>query len=119
MHNKKVGEFGEELAISFLKKRGYIIIDKNVKLSYKELDVVAKIKQKIVFIEVKTRTNNTLGTAENAMSAKKLHHLKKAVSMYVNNQKNIDQNNIRLDLICIDINKDDKIANIKHFKDIF
>jgi len=119
MYNKKIGNFGEELAIDHLKKKGYKIIEKNLKLSYKELDIIAKYKGKIIFVEVKTRTSLLFGSAEDAMSSKKLHHLKKAISMYVNCNKNINPNEVRLDLICIDIDKDKKIAKIKHIEDLF
>lgn len=119
MYNKRIGDYGEQLAAKYLTKKGYKIINKNLKLSYKEIDIIANFKGKIVFIEVKTRTSELLGKAEDSMSAKKLHHLKKAISMYVGNNKNIDPNNIRLDLVCVDINISSKIAKIKHFEDLF
>ncbi len=119
MQNKIIGNFGEDLAVNFLKKQGYKILERNLKLSYKELDIIAKIKKKIIFVEVKTRTSKFLGPPEYEINAKKLHHLKKAISMYVNNKKNIDPNDIRLDLIAITIDKNTKTAKIKHYKDIF
>ena len=53
-YNQKVGQFGEDLAVKYLLKNKYKIIDRNVKISYKELDIIAKIKDKIIFVEVKT-----------------------------------------------------------------
>lgn len=119
MHNKTIGVKGELIALNYLKEKGYKILEKNVKIKYKEIDIIAKIKGKIVFVEVKTRTTMTLGGADAAMSSQKLHHLKKAIGMYVNFHKNLDPNNVRLDLICIDINQVDNTANIKHIIDIF
>lgn len=117
-YNKKVGDFGEDLAIQFLEKRKYKIIERNVKLSYKELDIVAKKKDLVIFFEVKTRTNYTFGGAENAITPYKIKHLKKAISMYVGIRK-IPANDVQLDLIIVDIDKIKKIATIKHYKDLF
>lgn len=116
--NKNTGNIGERLACQFLRKKKYKIIERNVQLSNKELDIIAKIKEKNVFIEVKTHNKKAPGEAEDAMTSRKLHHLKKAISMYVNN-KNLDPNSVRLDLICVDINSNTKSADIRHYIDIF
>lgn len=117
-YRQKIGKFGEKLAVDYLIKHGYRIIETNVKISYKEIDVIANFKDKIIFIEVKTRTSKIFGSADDGMSSKKLHHLKKALNMYVDS-KNLDPENIRLDLLAIDIDKYKKVAKIKHYKDIF
>ncbi|RLC38267.1 YraN family protein [Candidatus Falkowbacteria bacterium] len=117
-YRKKVGDYGEKIAANYLKRKGYLIIEKNVKVSFKEIDIIAKIKEIIVFIEVKTRTSNTLGSADEAISGKKINNLKKAINSYLAENK-IKANNIRLDFIAINIDKYKKIANIKHFEDIF
>ena len=49
-HNQKIGQIGEDLAVKFLKKRGYKILERNLKTSYKEVDIIAKLKGKIIFI---------------------------------------------------------------------
>lgn len=50
---QKVGSLGEELVVKFLMKRGYTILDRNYRRPWGELDIVAKEKNKIHFIEVK------------------------------------------------------------------
>jgi len=117
-YRKKVGEFGEKIATDYLKRKGYLIIGKNIKMSFKEIDIIASIKEKIVFFEVKTRTSKILGAAEEAISGKKINNLKKAIGFYIAENK-IKANNTRLDFIAINIDKYKKIANIKHFRDIF
>ena len=118
-YRQKVGKFGENLAANYLEKHGYRILDVNIKTSYKEIDIIAKINQKTVFVEVKTRTSKTLGEADEIIGSKKINNLKKAMAMYLKNHKNINQKNIRLDLISVFINKNKEIANIKHYRDIF
>ncbi len=117
-YRQNVGKFGETLAKNFLIRHGYKIIDCNVKISYQEIDIVANFKEKIVFVEVKTMTSSAFGLAEDNITSKKIKNLKKALNTYLNNN-NLGLENIRLDLISIDICKNKKIAKIKHFKDLF
>jgi putative endonuclease len=116
-HNQKVGEYGEMLAKNYLIKQGYTIIDQNIQVGRQEIDILAKIKDIFVFIEVKTRASDTHGTAEDAMNRKKTANLKKGVKNYIDRKK-IDANFIRVDFIAIDIDKLSKKANIKHYEDI-
>jgi putative endonuclease len=116
-YKKKIGDFGEKLAEQYLVRRGYKIISTKQKISYQEIDIIANIKDIIVFIEVKTRTSDVLGLAEEAMSSAKLKNLKNGIKKYLNNSQNYFKN-VRLDLIAININKQRKTAKIKHYKDI-
>ncbi len=115
--NKKVGEFGEILARNYLAERGYDIIDTNVKISYQEIDIIARYNKLYIFIEVKTRTSDVLGKADESINSRKINYLKKAIEEYLENKK-IDPNFIRLDFIGVDIDKRNKVAKIKHYKDI-
>lgn len=117
-YNKTVGAYGEKLAEQFLIKRGYKILARNIKTGYKELDIVSREVDILVFVEVKTRTNLDFGAADEAMSRKKLQFLKRAISYYlrfVNKEKYRD---LRVDFIAVDINKITKRARIQHYKDI-
>lgn len=117
-YKQKVGKFGEILAKQYLIKKGYKIIDTNVQVRHKELDIIAKIKEKYIFIEVRTRASENMGSADDNFSQKKLNLLKKALNGYVL-MHSLDPENVRLDLLCIDIRKPEKTAKIKHYKDIF
>jgi putative endonuclease len=112
-----IGRFGEDLACDFLIKRGYTLIARNVKTSYKEIDIIATYKNLTVFVEVKTRSNPRLGLAEDALSRVKIRNFKQAVMFYCN-KKFIDYNMIRLDFVAIDVNRPNKTAKIKHFKNV-
>jgi len=116
-HNQTVGKYGEDLAKNYLKKLGYKIIDSNVKISFKEIDIVALDGKILVFCEVKTRTSSIYGNADDALINKKINNMKKAAGMYLGRNKN-NYEDIRLDFIAVDIDKLDKNANISHYKDI-
>lgn len=117
-YNKIVGNYGETIACTFLKKNNYQIIKRNVQTSHKEIDIIAQINNELVFIEVKTRCSETLGKADEMLSVKKIRNLKKAIAIFLYSALAPSSKTFRLDFISIDINKKTKSAKIKHFKDI-
>ena len=58
-HN--LGQTGEDIAEIYLVKKGYKIIERNFSCRQGEIDIIAKYKEEVVFIEVKTRTNKRYG----------------------------------------------------------
>ena len=116
-HNQRIGVFGETLAKNYLIKRGYKIIEANVKLSYQELDIIALKEDCVVFVEVKTRISQFYGPAENAFQYTKLNRFRRGMEMYMNN-KNLSADEVRADLITVDIDYYKKTAKIKHYKDV-
>ena len=78
-----IGAYGEELARKYLVKNSYRIISQNIKTSHKEIDIIAKQNNILVFVEVKTRTSTKYGQADEAMSHKKISFLKKAIGIYL------------------------------------
>jgi putative endonuclease len=116
-HKQLVGRFGETLAKNYLIRHGYKIIDANVKLSYLEVDIVAQKHGQTIFIEVKTRISQVYGPAEDALVSFKLQRFKRGVEIYVGNH-HLDIDDIRGDLITVDIDREKKIARLKQFKDV-
>lgn len=112
-YNRRLGQYGERLAAEFLIRRGCQIITQNFATPYGELDLIATDGNEILFIEVKTRTNVTYGYPEIAVDARKLSHLQKAISIYLNQQHII--NNWHLEIISIELDKLKKTAKIKRF----
>ncbi|PIR91918.1 hypothetical protein COU01_04560 [Candidatus Falkowbacteria bacterium CG10_big_fil_rev_8_21_14_0_10_44_15] len=115
--NQQVGAFGEKLAGEYLIRRGYKVLDTNVKNSYQELDIVASQGQWLVFVEVKTRLSQAYGDGAEAMSQKKQTALKYAINKYIGAKKLWDKEP-RGDLIIVAIDKYKKTAKIKHYQDI-
>ena len=116
-HNKNLGNFGEKIAKNYLIRHGYSIINANVKLSYQELDLVASRDGLLGFIEVKTRISQFFGPAENAFGRIKAERFRRGAEMYLR-KNNILADNIRLDLITVDIDQYTKTAKIKHYQDV-
>jgi len=67
----KTGKEGEKIAAAYLKKNGYRIIETNFRCAIGEIDIIAREKDELVFLEVKTRRSEDLGFPEQAVGIKK------------------------------------------------
>ncbi len=81
-HNQQIGKWGEEAAASYLSARGYLILEKNARTPYGEIDLVARLEGITVFVEVKTRTTRSFGLPETAITPRKLAHMLAAAEHY-------------------------------------
>lgn len=116
-----VGRIGEDVAVTFLKSKGYKILDKNFKTKYTELDIVCKpsrlIKGKdLVFVEVRTKTGERFGTPEETINFKKKKKLMRSVKFYLTFNRGIKK--YRVDVICIVLNRDLTVKRLSHYKNI-
>ncbi|MFA6106200.1 MAG: YraN family protein [Patescibacteria group bacterium] len=118
LRSKAVGEYGEEVARKYLASKGFRLVASNLKLSYREIDIIALEGDVLVFAEVKTRVLPGFGSAVDALGGLKIKRLKIAIGHYLSSFKGIKYSRVRLDFIAIDINKEKKIAKIRHFFDI-
>jgi len=81
-HNQRIGKWGEEAAAEFLVQRGYVIIAQNFRTPYGEIDIVARQGDITIFLEVKTRTSNTMGLPEASITPRKRQHMISAAEYY-------------------------------------
>jgi putative endonuclease len=115
-HNLIVGRLGENIAKNYLKKNGYEIIEQNYRTKYAEIDLIAKYKKLLVFIEVRTKIGENFGSPEDTLNKKKIDKFVKNCFAYIYCKK--QGQNYRIDAICIVINKAKGIEKINHYKDI-
>lgn len=81
-HNQKIGRWGEEAAVAYLLEKGYRILGRNARTPYGEIDIVAGIEDATVFVEVKARTSRSFGLPEEALTPRKLKHMRAAAGHY-------------------------------------
>jgi putative endonuclease len=113
-HNE-LGKLGEELAVEFLQKNGYEILETNWVFQKAEIDIIAKKENTLAVVEVKTRSSLDFGLPQDFVKPKKIQLLVKAVNEYViSNDLDIE---VRFDIIAI--NKEGKGFNIEHLVDAF
>lgn len=113
-HND-LGKLGEELAVDFLEKNGYQILETNWVFQKAEIDIIAKKENTLAIVEVKTRSSIDFGLPQDFVKPKKIQLLVKAVNEYViSNDLDLT---IRFDIIAI--NKEQKEFVIEHIEDAF
>ena len=83
MKDRTTGSAGEKYAADYLRRRGYLIIAKNYAIVGGELDIVALRGRTLVFVEVKTRSSEKMGSASEAVNLRKQKCLKKAKSDFL------------------------------------
>lgn len=110
IYNKYLGELGEKISLNYLIKNKYIIIERNFKCKYGEIDIIAQKGNEIIFIEVKTRTSNKYGEPIEAVNYEKQKHILNSASYYIF-INGLNDYEIRFDII--EVLKKDKIY-IKH-----
>ncbi|TYP99571.1 putative endonuclease [Tenacibaculum adriaticum] len=113
-HNE-LGKKGEELAIEYLQKKGYTIVEKNYRFQKAEIDVIAKKDNVLAVVEVKTRSTTFFGNPEEFVNQKKIKLLTSAIDNYVF-ENNLDVE-VRFDIIAI-IKKQTRFS-IEHLEDAF
>ncbi len=102
-HN--LGQTGEDVAEIYLLKKGYEIIERNFSCRQGEIDIIAKDKNELVFIEVKTRTNRNYGEPIDAITYYKKKHMLKSIQFYLYLRR-LENNFIRIDVIEVYRRKD-------------
>lgn len=118
MGNREIGVKGEFLAQEYLTKQGYEILETNrqfqdgIKKTC-EIDIIAKHKDTIVFVEVKTRSSEFCGSPLEAITKTKLSNIKTGLYSYLNKSK-IKYKKFRIDVISIVLNPETKIQHLKN-----
>ena len=123
---QKIGKIGEDMAVKYLKKKGYKILESNYRADkFGEIDIIATCKKDnstlfhhaktLVFVEVKTKTNQNFGLPEEELTFQKKKRLKRAIQNYLF-KKYLTDEDWRADLIVIEIS--DNKPEIRHYKNI-
>ena len=112
------GKSAEDIAVIFLKKKGYKIVERNFRCYFGEIDVIAKDEDCLAFIEVKYRKSDAFGGAVGAVTSMKQEKIKKTAQLFL--QKSGEEPIVRFDVVLITGEPDNlKKAKIEVIKDAF
>ena len=100
--NRSTGRAGERIGEDFLKKQGYEILARNVRSPFGEIDLVAKHKKTLVFVEVKTRRSSDFGLPEESVTERKKARLGRLASWYLAHYPGSDLP-VRFDVLAIQL----------------
>lgn len=115
---RRFGDIGEENACTYLISKGYVIIERNHATKFGEIDIIARKRRKLVFVEVKTmRAGGGLYPEEN-ITHKKLRKMQRTVQMYLAMRKISDDQQWQMDAISVLIDLSGNEATINHIEHI-
>ncbi len=113
---RQFGKLSEDLALNFIKKQKYKILDLNYRCPLGEVDIVAVDKDTVVFIEVRSRSNKKSGFPFETINFNKKKHIIRTALFY-QKRYNLYDYNIRFDVVSIlqdEINKKTEVELIKN-----
>jgi putative endonuclease len=113
---RKIGDIGENIACDFLTNRGYEIVERNYLRKWGEIDVVARKKGRLHFVEVKSVSRGTLMRPEDNMHSRKLQRLSRAMQTYIIDHKTKEP--FQLDLITVRIDRDTSQAHVDMMENV-
>ena len=115
--SQTIGAIGEELAFHYLSANGYKILLKNYESPVGEIDLIAKESGELVFIEVKTRTSDAMGSPAESVTLQKRHQIAKNAQYYLK-RYGIRDVACRFDVVSILMTKD-RLPVIELIRDAF
>jgi len=98
--NLDLAKIGEDMALEFLKNKDYKILERNFRTILGELDIIAKDKETICFIEVKTRTSDKFGLPQESVNRLKQRKMSQSAMIYLKD-KNLLEKPARFDVVSI------------------
>ncbi|KKR03295.1 MAG: hypothetical protein UT31_C0025G0003 [Parcubacteria group bacterium GW2011_GWF2_39_13b] len=113
---RKLGDIGEEAAEKYLKKLGYRILEKNYNRKWGEIDIVAKFKKDIVFVEVKSKNKDSKFLPAQNVNFFKQQRLIRAARSWLAENKIKSEVAWQIDVLIVELDFGGKNAQVKHLR---
>lgn len=119
-YNKKIGDYGESLSQKYLINHGYIILSKNFRCKFGEIDIISMDKKIncICFTEVKSRYNNLYGRPCESITYKKIRKIRNTAKLYIL-KNNLFNFNFRFDVVEVILNLNNNDHSINFIENAF
>ena len=102
MKKQETGKRGEQIACKALEKKGYRILERNYRCRQGEIDLVARHRDCIVFIEVRSKTGDAFGSPEESVTSAKKKKLIATALDYLSNHSDVPEN-WRIDFVAVEL----------------
>jgi putative endonuclease len=118
MQNQKqiFGKEGEQIAENYLKKKGYRLVERNYRCRGGELDLIALDRRVIVFVEVKTRSDDRFGIPFESVDNRKQRRMIKAALFFLT-QHRLHNRDARFDVVGISLKGREPV--VEHIQNAF
>jgi putative endonuclease len=121
-----IGKIGENLAVSFLMKQGFIILERNYRVTQGELDIIAKKDEKLRFIEVKSvkvrgcsQLDKLIIRPEDNLTSAKWYKLLIAIEFYKSHRGVSHETKYQIDLACVYVDTEKREGRVKLIENIY
>lgn len=113
-----VGNIGEDAAVRYLLSNHFILVMRNFKARYGEIDIIVRENETLVFVEVKTRSNNAFGSPEESVTPKKLREVVETAQYYLHIHPR-EAANVRIDVIGIVLDPHTlRVSSLRHLRNV-
>lgn len=114
---QQLGKKGEELAVNYLRSKGYKILQQRYRTTQGEIDIIAVYEQVLVFIEVKTRTSTAYGSPAEAVDYRKQNKIRQVALAFIQDG-NHKYREFRFDVVSI-LQNHQAEWQLEHIKNAF
>jgi putative endonuclease len=121
-YKQRLGKSGEDMAVHFLESKGFEILKRNYRYGHKEIDIIGKDKNTIVFIEVKTGRSKNFGSPQERVTLRKQKSMIEVAQDYIQShescgKKDFPDYDFRFDVVAISFERGKR--EIEHIKNAF
>ncbi|MFB5759748.1 YraN family protein [Paenibacillus medicaginis] len=117
-NRRSKGTLGEEMAAQYLTGKGWRIIERNWRCRSGEVDIIAEKEGTLIFIEVRSRTGATHGTAAESVTARKIAQVRHIAEIYLHMRGAADIP-VRFDMIAVRLLPDQQAEVMEHIEAAF
>jgi len=115
MKRQETGNLGEKLAVGLLRKRGYHILQTNYRCPEGEIDIVARGKDCLVFVEVRTKRSSEFGSPEESITPAKMDKLRRVAEHYRQTHEAIPDA-WRIDVVAVELDRQNRPRRVEHIE---
>lgn len=112
--NRATGRLAEDAAACALEDKGYEILERNFANRFGEIDIIAKDKNTLVFVEVKAKKGTVFGLPEEMVSRGKLNKIRNMATIYMNGQ----DLPCRIDVVAVILSEDNSVLRLTHYENV-
>lgn len=113
--NWETGHLAENLAVEALKKKGLVIVETNFHNRFGEIDIIARDKNILVFVEVKAKKGVDFGAPEEMINRQKLKRVQNMATVYMKG-KNLP---CRIDVVAIILSSTNELISLTHYENVY
>ncbi len=112
---RDLGDFGERVAAAHLEAKGYRIRERNFRTREGEIDIIVERGETLVFVEVRTRRGESMGSAAESITAAKASRIVAAAQAYVQATEDCPEDQ-RIDVIALSLAGDGRVLSLDHIE---